>query len=71
MDAWPFLAQAPVVLRANNVRPYGDAFADGLHEEGYTIALILHSPFSIFNYQFLQKVKEKHRRRFLLCGAKA
>ena len=23
MDAWPFLAQAPVVLRANNVRPYG------------------------------------------------
>ena len=56
---------------ANNVRPYGDAFADGLHEEGYTIALILHSPFSIFNYQFLQKVKEKHRRRFLLCGAMA
>ena len=50
------------MLRANNVRPYGDAFADGLHEEGYTIALILHSPFSIFNYQFLQTVKEKHRR---------
>jgi hypothetical protein len=33
-----------------------------IHEEGYTIALIFNSP-------FLQKVKEKHRRK--ICGAMA
>ena len=27
----PFLVQAPVALRANNVRPYDYTFADGLH----------------------------------------
>jgi hypothetical protein len=36
-----------------------------IHEEGYTIALIFHSPF----LQNLQKVKEKHRRK--ICGAMA
>ena len=29
--SWPFLAQAPVALRANNVRPYDYTFADGLY----------------------------------------
>ena len=31
MDAWPFLAQAPVVLRATTGRPYGYACAGRLH----------------------------------------
>ena len=31
MRFWPFLAQTPVALRANTVRPYGYAFANELH----------------------------------------
>ena len=56
---------------ANNVRPYGDAFADGLHEEGYTIALILHPPFSILHFQLSIPAEGKRKAPQKLCGAMA